>query len=242
MGWIYPHLSRVRSRCGRPRSYGNWAGAVQIGARVVALALIALPAGPRESFGAEQPVRIVVLGDSLSAGLGLPINATFPVRLERALRAQGMNVQVIDAGVSGGTSSDGLARADWSVPEGTDAVILELGANDALRGIDPKITRTALDGILQRMKERGIAVLLAGMRAPRNMGTDYAAGFDAIFPELAARHSVLFYPFFLDGVATDPKLNQSDGMHPNAAGIDVIVERIGPKARELVAMVQAARK
>src|SRR5262249_8785029 len=149
---------------------------------------------------------------------------------------------VIIAGVSGDTSSDGLARADWSAPEGTDAVILELGANDALRGIDPNITRTALDGILRRMKERGIQVLLAGMRAPRHMGPGYAAAFHSIFPELATRHSVLFYPFFLDGVATDPKLNQADGIHPNAAGIDVIVDKISPKVKELAATVEAGRK
>jgi acyl-CoA thioesterase I len=187
-------------------------------------------------------VRIVVLGDSLSAGLGLPLEASFPTRLERALKSQGLDVQIDNAGVSGDTASDGLARADWSVPDGTQAVVVELGANDALRGIDPKITRAALDGLLRRLQERGIAVLLAGMRAPPNMGPEFTSAFDAIFPELAARHEVVFYPFFLDGVAADRALNQGDGMHPNAAGIDVIVQRITPKVKELVARVQDGRK
>ncbi len=143
--------------------------------------------------------------------------------------------------MSGDTASGGLGRLDWSVPEGTEAVILELGANDALRGLDPTVTKTALDTILSKLKERHIAVLLAGMRAPRNMGLDYVRAFDAIFPALASTHAVVFYPFFLDGVAADPKLNQGDGLHPNAAGVDVIVARILPKVEELIAEARAAR-
>jgi acyl-CoA thioesterase-1 len=143
--------------------------------------------------------------------------------------------------VSGDTASGGLARLDWSVPEGSDAVILELGANDALRGLDPKVTRAALEGILRRLKERGIAVLLAGMRAPPNLGADYGVAFDAIFPELATQHDALLYPFFLDGVAADRALNQPDGLHPTAGGIDAIVQRILPKAEELLARVKAKR-
>jgi acyl-CoA thioesterase-1 len=143
--------------------------------------------------------------------------------------------------VSGDTASGGRARLDWSVPEGTDAVIVALGANDALRGIDPKETRAALDDIVARLKRRGIAVLLAGMRAPRNMGEDYARRFDAIYPELAARHGVLLYPFLIEGVATDSKLNQSDGLHPTAAGIAEIVNRMMPKVEELIGNVRARR-
>jgi len=190
---------------------------------------------------ADRPVKIVVLGDSLSAGLGLPTDSAFPARLAQALKAKGIAVSVANAGVSGDTASGGLGRLDWSVPEGTGAVIVELGANDALRGIDPKLTKTALDTILNKLKERHIAVLLAGMEAPRNMGSDYVRAFDAIYPALASTHPVAFYPFFLDGVATDPNLNQGDGLHPNAAGVDVIVARMLPQVEELIARVRAAR-
>jgi acyl-CoA thioesterase-1 len=187
---------------------------------------------------AERPVKIAVLGDSLTAGFGLPAGSAFPARLEAALRRSGHAVEIHNAGVSGDTASGGLARLDWSIPDGTDAVIVELGANDALRGIDPKVTRSALDGILRRLKERGMAVLLAGMRAPRNLGEDYARAFDPIYAELAAAHGALLYPFFLDGVAADPALNQGDGIHPNAAGVDAIVRGIAPKVEELIARVR----
>jgi acyl-CoA thioesterase-1 len=190
---------------------------------------------------ADRPVKIVVLGDSLSAGLGLPGEAAFPARLAQALQAKGIAATVANAGVSGDTASGGLGRLDWSVPAGTEAVIVELGANDALRGLDPKLTKAALDGILTKLENRHIAVLLAGMEAPRNMGSDYVRAFDAIFPALASTHQLIFYPFFLDGVATDPKLNQSDGLHPNAAGVDVIVARILPRVEELVARARHAR-
>jgi acyl-CoA thioesterase-1 len=189
----------------------------------------------------ERPLKIVALGDSLTAGYGLPAEAAFPVKLERALTAKKFAVEIANAGVSGDTASDGLARLDWSVPEGTDAVILELGANDALRGIDPQLTRAALEAILRRLQQRGIAVLLVGMQAPRNMGADYVRAFDAIFPDLAAACRTIFYPFFLDGVATDPALNQSDGLHPTAAGVDKIVARLLPKAEELIARVRKER-
>jgi acyl-CoA thioesterase-1 len=184
---------------------------------------------------------MVVLGDSLSAGYGLPAGVAFPEKLAAALKAKGIEVAMINAGVSGDTASGGLGRLDWSIPDGTDAVILELGANDALRGIDPGLTRKALDAALTKLKERKIAVLLAGMYAPRNMGPDYAKSFDAIFPELAATHGAVLYPFFLEGVAGDAKLNQPDGLHPTAAGIDVIVKNILPKAEELIGRVKAAR-
>jgi len=191
---------------------------------------------------AQQPVRVVMLGDSLAAGLGLPANEALPVKLERALNAKGLPVTIENAGVSGDTASGGLARIDWSVGDGTEAVIVELGANDALRGIDPKATRAALDAILRKLKERRVAILLVGMLAPRNLGPDYAQAFDPIYPELAAAHGVPLYPFILDGVAADPALNQRDGIHPTAAGVDVIVSRMLPKAEELVAKVLAARK
>jgi acyl-CoA thioesterase-1 len=190
---------------------------------------------------ADAAVRIVALGDSLTAGFGLPREAAFPARLEAALKARGLAVEVANAGVSGDTASGGLGRLDWSVPQGTQGVIVELGANDALRGIDPAVTRSALDTILRRLGERHIAVLLSGMRAPPNMGADYVRAFDAIFPALAAAHDVVFDPFFLDGVAADRTLNQPDGLHPTARGIEAIVARILPKAEELVARVKAKR-
>ncbi|MDO9061965.1 MAG: arylesterase [Bradyrhizobium sp.] len=175
-----------------------------------------------------KPVKMVVLGDSLSAGLGLSAPAAFPARLQKSLQSKGIAVDMINAGVSGDTTSGGRDRLDWSVPEGTQAVILELGANDALRGVDPKVTRSALTDILTRLKARGIAVLLCGMVAPPNYGADYAARFNAIYPELAASFGVPLYPFFLEGVATQAKLNQPDGLHPTAEGIDVIVRNILP--------------
>ena len=181
------------------------------------------------------PLKIVALGNSLTAGYGLPAQAAFPARLQQALKAKGYNVNIINAGVSGDTASGGLDRLAWSVPQGTDGVILELGANDALRGVDPKVTEAALTKILDRLSKRRIPVLLAGMQSPRNMGADYVKAFDAIYPALASRYGVVFYPFFLAGVATDAKLNQADGMHPNAKGVDVIIGRILPSVEQLIA-------
>jgi acyl-CoA thioesterase-1 len=180
------------------------------------------------AVSAAKPIKMVVLGDSLSAGLGLSASAAFPERLQKALKAKGIEVDMINAGVSGDTSSGGRDRLDWSVPEGTEAVIVELGANDALRGIDPAVTRGALSDILTRLKARGIAVLLCGMVAPPNYGSDYSARFNPIYPELAKSFGVPLYPFFLQGVATDGKLNQADGMHPTAEGVDVVVRNILP--------------
>jgi acyl-CoA thioesterase I len=228
-------------------SYGGIVAAVQSVAMVaLALALavapwtpVSAPAAERPmQAAAEQPVKIVVLGDSLAAGYGLPADAAFPARLEQALKAKGLAVEVANAGVSGDTASGGLARFDWSVPEGTDAVILELGANDMLRGIDPKVTRAALEEIVRRLVARRIAVLIAGMWATPNLGPDYGRDFEAIYADLAARNGLLLYPFFLEGVAADAKLNQRDGTHPNAAGVDAIVKRILPKVEELVAQAR----
>jgi len=205
---------------------------------LLAMACVIAPQGVR---AADAPVKMVVLGDSLSAGYGLPGADAFPAKLAKALEAKGLAVSITNAGVSGDTASGGLGRVDWSVPGGTEAVILELGANDALRGIDPAVTRKALDGILTKLKDRKIAVLLSGMYAPRNLGPDYVRDFDGIFPALAASYGALYYPFFLDGVATDEQLNQRDGLHPTAAGVNVIVARIMPKVEELIARAKAAR-
>lgn len=185
---------------------------------------------------------IIAFGDSLVAGLGLSENEAFPARLEAALRGRGHDVTVVNAGVSGDTTSGGLARLEWSVPEGTGGVILELGANDMLRGLSPAQTLANLDVIIARLKERNIPVLLAGMRAAPNMGTDYASEFDQIYPELAKRHGIDLYPFFLDGVAAQPELNQSDGMHPNRAGVEVIVERMLPEIETFLSETGAPKQ
>lgn len=210
--------------------------------RILLALAVAVCAFASPGITAAEPLRIVAFGDSLMAGYGLGKKEGFPAKLELALRAKGHDVEVIDAGVSGDTASGGLARLDWSVPDKTDAVILELGANDALRAVDPSETRKALDETLRRLKERKIAVLLAGMQAPPNMGGDYSAAFNRIYPELAQKHDVPLYPFFLDGVAAVEKLNQRDGIHPTAEGIDVIVERILPFVEKLVAQARANRK
>lgn len=183
-------------------------------------------------------MRIVALGDSLTAGLGLPAEKAFPAQLERALKARGFAVEVSNAGVSGDTAPGGLARLDWSVPEGTDAVIIELGANDMLRGLDPGVTRRALEEIVRRLAERRVVMLLAGMRAAANLGSEYRRDFDAIYSDIAARHGLLLYPFFLEGVAGEAGLNQPDGLHPNAAGVDAIVARILPKVEEVIRRVR----
>jgi acyl-CoA thioesterase-1 len=186
------------------------------------------------SASAEQTFSIVALGDSLTAGYGLAPEDAFTTRLEQRLKANGLNVEVVNAGVSGDTSKGGLARIDWSVPDGSGLVIVELGGNDALRGISPAETAKNLDAIIVRLRQRGIAILLTGMLAPPNMGKVYGAEFNAIYPKLAEKHDVQLYPFFLDGVVADPKLNQADGIHPNAAGTAVIVERLSPMVDKLV--------
>jgi acyl-CoA thioesterase-1 len=213
---------------------------VQIVAR--AAAFVALLAGPSAVvLAADRPVTIVAFGDSLTAGNGLLVKDAFPAKLERALKAKGLAVAITNAGVSGDTASTGLARLSWSVPGGTEAAIVELGANDMLRGIDPAVTRKGLEQIVQRLTERKIVVLLAGMRAAPNLGPDYGGAFESIYTDLAASYDLLLYPFFLEGVAREARLNQRDGIHPTAGGIDVIVAGILPKAEELVARVRAKR-
>lgn len=188
---------------------------------------------------AEDTLRLVGFGDSLMAGYRLGGNEGFPARLQAALVERGHAIEITDAGVSGDTTSGGLARLDWSIPEGVDGVILELGANDALRGLPPETTRKNLDAIIARLHERGIAVLLAGMLAPPNMGSDYEARFNAIYPELAAKHDVVLYPFFLNNVTGDASLLLSDGLHPNASGINRMVEGILPFAEDFLVRINA---
>lgn len=179
-------------------------------------------------------LRLLVLGDSLVAGYGLPSRTALPARLEAALRGLGLDVSVINGGVSGDTSAGGLARIEWALADDPHAVIVALGANDALRAVDPSLTAANLDQLVGVLVERGLPVLIAGMLAPRNLGADYAERFDAIHPEVAARHCVLLYPFLLDGVASVAALNQEDGIHPNAAGVEEIVARILPSVHCLL--------
>ena len=222
---------------GRPRSYGDaraisqfpaFTKLVGVTGLFMAFALAILP------VQAAGPVQMVVLGDSLSAGYLLAQDAAFPAVLEKALRAEGLQVEVANAGVSGDTSRGGLERLDWAVPEGTQAVLVELGANDMLRGIDPARTQESLDTIITRLKARGIKVMLAGMLASPSLGKDYGERFNAIYPALAKKHEIPLYPFFLAGVAGDPALNLDDGMHPNRRGVETIVRSILPAIKSFL--------
>jgi acyl-CoA thioesterase-1 len=186
----------------------------------------------------SRPVTIVAFGDSLTAGYGVKTDESFPVQLQMALEAKGHKVTIINAGVSGDTTSGGLERLDWTLSPKPDAVIMELGANDALRGIDPKVPHANLDKMLAALQTKGIPVLLTGMKAPNNWGDDYTKTFDAIFPALAAKYSVPLYPFFLEGVALDPSFTQADGLHPTGKGVAEIVKRILPAAEALVARAE----
>ena len=240
-------------RLSMARSYGTSTARVEglkrMFAHIRVLIVALMTAGPvlaqsqvhSPATAPAKPVKMVVLGDSLSAGLGLSASAAFPARLQKALGDKGIKVDMINAGVSGDTSSGGRDRLDWSIPEGTEAVILELGANDALRGIDPAVTRAALTDILTRLKARKIAVLMCGMLAPPNYGSDYAARFNAIYPELSKSFGVPLYPFFLEGVAADAKLNQADGLHPTADGVDVIVKNILPMVEAFLGTISGQR-
>ncbi|MFO1474972.1 MAG: arylesterase [Lysobacterales bacterium] len=194
---------------------------------------VALPAAAAET-------RILALGDSLTAGYGLPAGQGFTFQLEQALKAKGLDVRVLNAGVSGDTTAGGLARLDWALGDKPDAAIVALGANDMLRGLDPTRAEQNLDAILGKLKARGVKVLLAGMRAAPNLGRDYAGRFDAIYPELSRKYGVELYPFFLDGVAGIAALNQPDGMHPTAEGIGAMVQRILPYVERLVGQARQA--
>jgi acyl-CoA thioesterase I len=234
---LMAEVGQIRRRRRRATRSGIVSGA-NLALSVIGLVL----AGPvTGSLAAERAVNIVAFGDSLTAGYGLAANDAFPAQLQRALAAKAVAVNIVNAGVSGDTATGGLSRLDWSVPDGTDAVILELGANDALRGVDPAVTRKALDAILHRFMERKIPVLLCGMMAPPNLGGEYGRAFNAIYPELAVNTGALLYPFFLTGVAADPALNQRDGIHPTAAGVAVIVARIIPQVEQLIARVREMR-
>jgi acyl-CoA thioesterase-1 len=209
--------------------------------KIILLGLAATTLMGRGVTAAEMPVRILALGDSLTQGYGLPPGTDYPAELQRALKTQGINVVIVNGGVSGDTSAGGLARLDWSIadPQGVpDAAIVELGINDGLRGLPVVEMEKNLDAILAKLNARHIAVLFAGMKGPRNFGARYAAEFDAVFPRLAKKYGLLFYPFFLEGVALEPSLVQADGLHPNQAGVQAIVKRLVPIA---VRLVQQAR-
>lgn len=185
----------------------------------------------------SKPVVLLALGDSLTAGLGLSPSEAFPARLETALKAKYPDLSIINGGVSGDTAAGGLARLDWALTEDVNGLVVELGANDALRGLDVGQTEAALDEIMAKAKTRGLPVLILGMRAPPNMGPDYVARFDGLYPALSKKYDALLYPFYLDGVAASPNLNQTDGIHPNSRGVDEIVTRIMPKVEELIQKV-----
>src|ERR1051326_6430906 len=237
-----PEMSFMRSTGPSVRpSYGWRRAVVQFACGLAACSVVFMAATAPRASGAGTPIRLVVLRRLLTARPGPPATGGFVPRLQAALAADGVAAEVANAGVSGDTAADGLARLDWSVPQGTDAVIIELGANDMLRGIKPQVTRAALDVMLQRLTARHVTVLLCGMRAAPNLGAAYGDEFARTFPELAVKYGVALYPFFLDGVAADRKLLQPDGMHPNAAGVGVIVERILPQVRDLIARAAARR-
>jgi acyl-CoA thioesterase-1 len=205
--------------------------------RRTAIALLGALLGVRAAgwnLAVAKTTEILAFGDSITAGFGLPQDEALPARLEEKLRADGQVVHIINAGNSGDTTADGLARLDWALAEKPDAVILELGANDALRGLDPAMVRNNLDALITRIQASGAKVLLVGMLAPANYGADYQRDFDKIYPELAQAHGVALYPFLLDGVALDPQLNQPDGLHPNERGVAVIVDHIAPYVARLI--------
>jgi len=213
---------------------------VSLVALLVAILLCA--AALPKSEAKEQETVIVALGDSLTAGLGLLQSESFPAKLEATLKAQGRNVTVVNAGVSGDTVSAALDRLTWALPPNTSAVIVELGGNDALKGLPPAQIEASLAKIIERVKAKGLPVLIAGMESPRNMGKDYVDQFHGIYRDLAERYGALLYPFFLDGVALDPGLMQEDGIHPNAKGVDRIVQGILPKVDELLTQVEHQRR
>lgn len=224
-GW-----ERARRRVLRLRSVRSRYGALLL--LVNLLLVLPLPAAVAAT---AAPLRILALGDSLTAGYGLPDDKSFPVQLEKALRARGHNVKVINAGVSGDTTAGGLARLDWALADKPDFAIVELGANDGLRGLEPEQTYANLEAIVGRLRQAGIPVLLAGMVAPPNLGRDYQEQFAAAYARVLQKHPVVFYPFFLDGVATQAGLNQQDGLHPTAQGVQVIIEHILPSVERLLA-------
>lgn len=190
---------------------------------------------------AAKPIKIVAFGDSLTAGYMLPQSDAFPAKLQKALVARGHAVEIINAGVSGDTTAAGLDRIGWAVPADADGVIVELGANDVLRGLDPAAARANLDKILATLKAQKAEVLIAGMKAPGNLPPAYVTAFDAIFPDLAKTYDALLYPFFIEKIAMNARLNLADGLHPNAKGVDAIVADILPKVEELIGRIEKRR-
>ena len=219
----------MEKRGGQPPSYGFWRMAFKSTIRALVLAMLVV-AGP----ALADTYRIVGFGDSLMAGYQLGPDEGFTPKLQAALKARGHDVEVANAGVSGDTTSGGLARLDWSVPDGTDLVILELGANDMLRGLSPSITEQNLDRMLAGLKARGIPVVLAGMYAAPNLGEDYAKSFNAIYPALAQKYDAPLIGFFMEGVAANPALQLEDGLHPNPAGVDAMVKNALPVIEPLI--------
>lgn len=215
----------------RPGGYGHRRAFLQLSA---VLLLVALSCEAWSAPKETPPMKIIAFGDSLTAGFGLAADAAFPAVLEKALRAEGYPVTIVNAGVSGDTASGGQARLAWALTDGADGVILELGANDMLRGVDPEVTRAALEAILGELKARNIKVLIAGMKAASNLGQDYKTRFDAIYPALAKKYDAPLYPFILEGVAGEPALKLGDGLHPNPAGVERIVKGILPDVRAFV--------
>ncbi len=201
-------------------------------------AILLLAAVPAPAKSPE----VLAFGDSLTAGLGLPASEAFPAQLQARLKGEGIDVKIVNAGVSGDTTTDGLARLDWALADKPDYVILALGANDALRGIDPKIVRANLDEMIDKIAASGAKILLLGMLAPANWGARYADEFDAIYPDLAKAHGVPLYPFLLEGVAMNPALNQPDGLHPNERGVAVMVDHIAPLVAKMIAGASAESK
>ena len=206
--------------------YGGFAAAVN--SRTVALLALVLCLAAAAGHAQSGQIKVAVLGDSLAAGYGVKPDQAFPARLQAALQRSARNVTILNHGVSGDTTAGGVERIDWMLADKPDIVLVELGGNDALRGSDPAGTERNLDAIVTKLKDAGVTVWLAGMLAPRNYGPEYAAQFDALYKRLADKHGVPLYPFFLDGVAQDPALNQADGIHPNPKGVDIVVERILP--------------
>ncbi len=231
----FTQVSLPRIKC-KPRG----AQTSRLGHLISAIMLAAIwVMTPLTTANAAETLHIVAFGDSLTAGYGLPQGQDFASRLEAALKKRGHNVAIANAGVSGDTTAGGRARFDWAVPPETDGVILELGANDVLRGIPPKTTRDNLEDILARLKKRNLPVLLTGMRALANWGPDYAKAFEAIFPELSEKYGALYYPFFMEGVIDKPELKLEDALHPNQQGVETIVSRILPDVEKLIARIRA---
>jgi acyl-CoA thioesterase-1 len=227
--------SGVRCRDYLPHRRQQFAGF----ALLCLMLLIGLPM--HSARAADAVPEILAFGDSISAGLGLPADQAFPARLGAKLRAQGVPVRIVNAGVSGDTTAGGVARLDWALADKPAVVLLELGANDALRGIDPATVRRNLEQMIEKIQASGAKLLLLGMQAPPNWGEEYQKEFDRIYPELAHAHNVPLYPFVLEGVAMDPKLNQPDGLHPNERGVAVMVDRIAPHVAPLVTQLEGGR-